>query len=117
MTRTLPPLTGLLMLSALYAVLAGAETYRGSYADDINLLYNAGLSLTLAWWVYVDRRKRHYAAVYEFEAFVFFAWPLVVPYYLIQTRGWREGVVCCLLGALLVCLPEITSHIVFLLFW
>ncbi len=117
MTRALPPTIGLLLLSAFYSLLAGWEVYRGSYVDEVDLLYNIGLSLSLAWWVYVDRRRQGYPAVFEFEAFVFFGWPLVVPYYLVRTRGWLRGAVISLLGGLAVCLPAITSSLVYLLYW
>ena len=42
------------------------------------------------WWVYFDRRRRRYHTIFEFEAFVFFAWPIVMPYYLFKTRRWHS---------------------------
>jgi hypothetical protein len=39
--------------------------------------------------VSVDRRIRDFDVPYEFDALVFFIWPLVVPYYLYRTRGGR----------------------------
>jgi len=39
--------------------------------------------------VFEDRRKRGFRVPFEFDAFVFFAWPIVVPYYLYRTRGAR----------------------------
>ena len=46
------------------------------------------LGLLLAWWVYSDRRARGVGMPFEFEAFVVFLWPVVLPYYLYRTRGW-----------------------------
>jgi len=33
----------------------------------------------LAWWVRVDRRVRGFSVPFEFDAFVFFAMPFIVP--------------------------------------
>jgi hypothetical protein len=55
--------------------------------------------LTLAFWVGQDARKRRRVLWHDFEAFVFFAWPLVLPVYLWQTRGWRSLItVGCFVG-------------------
>jgi hypothetical protein len=44
---------------------------------------------SMALWVLSDARRRQRSLPYDFGSFVFFAWPLVVPIYLISTRGWR----------------------------
>jgi hypothetical protein len=46
-------------------------------------------TLLMTIWVAEDRKKHNFAAPYEFNAFVFLAWPLAVPYYLYKTRGPR----------------------------
>jgi hypothetical protein len=38
-------------------------------------------------WVRADGRNLGFSAPYEFDAFLFFAWPLALPYYLCKTRG------------------------------
>jgi len=53
------------------------------------LLWTFEFRLVLAWWVRVDRRARGFSVPFEFDAFVFFAWPFIVPYYLYRTRGRR----------------------------
>src|ERR1043165_6839937 len=45
--------------------------------------------LVMASWVTADARKRGRRLCYDYESFVFFAWPIVVPIYLFQTRGAR----------------------------
>jgi len=45
-----------------------------------------------------DRRARAFDVPFEFDAFVFWAWPVVVPYYLYRSRGGRG-----LLLALSIC--------------
>jgi hypothetical protein len=54
-----------------------------------NGLYFILFGLFLTWWVRIDRRARGFGAPYDFDYFVFFAWPLMVPYYLYRTRGWK----------------------------
>jgi hypothetical protein len=36
-----------------------------------------------------DRRYRRIEAPFEYETFVFFAWPVVLPHYLYRTRGMK----------------------------
>ena len=45
--------------------------------------------LILTWWVYTDRSTRKVRVPFEFEYFVLFAWPVVVPYYLYRRLGRR----------------------------
>jgi hypothetical protein len=48
------------------------------------------LSLSsLGLWVLSDARERERNLPYDFDSFVFFAWPVVVLTYLFSTRGWR----------------------------
>jgi len=36
-----------------------------------------------------DRKARNFSVPFEFDAFVFFAWPLVLPWYFYRSRGKR----------------------------
>jgi len=47
------------------------------------------LPLIIASWVIADARKRGQQLCYDYDSFVFFAWPVAVPIYLFQTRGAR----------------------------
>jgi len=49
----------------------------------------------------VDSRIRRRPMVFDGETFVFFAWPVAVPYYLIWTRGWWGVFAIALLTAIL----------------
>jgi hypothetical protein len=40
-------------------------------------------------WVRANRRTDAFNAPYEFDAFLFFAWPAAMPYYFYKTRGPR----------------------------
>ena len=43
----------------------------------------------MAMWVFADARRRQHTLPFDFGAFVFFFWPVVVPAYLFKTRGLR----------------------------
>ena len=102
--RILPISKSLLPLVALTAIFAAGLTalaiHRAYASDATELLWPFGFRLILGAWVYFDRRARSFSVPFEFDAFVFFAWPVVVPYYLYRSRG-RRGL---LLGAGIFCL-------------
>ena len=74
---------------ALMIAASGLAAYGLEVSDRTYWLWVYGYGLLLAWWVKQDRRKRGYTAPFEYEAFVFFAWPIMAPYYLYRTRGSR----------------------------
>jgi len=57
--------------------------------EESNGLYFILFGLFLTWWVQVDRHARGFGAAYDFDYFVLFTWPFMVPYYLYRTRGWK----------------------------
>jgi hypothetical protein len=73
-----------------------------SPSRSAELLCGFEFRLILAWWVAIDRRVRGFRAPFEFDAFVFFAWPILVPYYLYRTRGGRSLFVATVIYALAV---------------
>ena len=40
----------------------------------------------LGWWLQTDSRKRGVSLVYDMGLFLYVAWPMVMPYYLVKTR-------------------------------
>jgi len=82
-----------ILLAAETAIFAIGQWRCGAHglapSREAVLLSSFLFRLILSWWVFADRRARRFAAPFEFEAFVFFAWPLLVPYYLYKTRGGR----------------------------
>ena len=82
--------TGLLWL---YALAFGIAT--GVGAEGAEMPKRAGLLASVTWsflvslWVTTDAHKRGRQLCYDCDSFVYFAWPLVVPVYLFQTRGVR----------------------------
>ncbi|MDH3474029.1 MAG: hypothetical protein OEM59_10080 [Rhodospirillales bacterium] len=117
MERALSPLGGMLLLFGLYAADSTLMAYHGAIpSEEAQIAYGFGFPLFLAWWVYNDRRRHGYPAPYEFEAFVFFAWPLMVPYYLLKTRGIR-AVPACLAVAGILFFPELFWMLAFGIAW
>lgn len=51
------------------------------------LLHWAAQLWIIGWWLRTDSRKRRVAWVYDLGFFLCIAWPLVMPYYLVKTRG------------------------------
>ncbi len=88
---TLPYEIALLVLTAIYAIGLSVVASRGSLMEGelSGPLWLFGFVVILVGWVRADRMAREYHAPFEFDAFVFFAWPVAVPYYLCRTRGWR----------------------------
>jgi hypothetical protein len=61
------------------------------------------LPFLLAWWVVADARKRERKLCYDFDSFVFFLWPVIVPVYLFQSRGLRAFLtLLCFVGMIVV---------------
>jgi hypothetical protein len=55
-----------------------------------------------SWWVYVNRRRLKQGYAFEFDALVFFAWPVVVPYYLVKSRQAQSRAVAISVWVLFV---------------
>jgi hypothetical protein len=66
--------------------------------------------LVLALWVRSDRQARNFRVPFEFDAFVFFAWPFLLPWYLYQTRKGR-GLYYAAAAYGLAALPSLCSAI------
>jgi hypothetical protein len=80
------------LLLWLYAVALGiafAATLDEGLPKQADYASSAALALILATWVTADARKRRRPLCYDYDTLVFFAWPIVIPVYLFQTRGLR----------------------------
>src|SRR6267378_2391699 len=67
-----------------YGVYLGAEL---ELPPGVMLLYWVGFLWAVGWWLRIDSRKRGVAAIYDLGFFLYIAWPVVIPYYLVKTRG------------------------------
>src|SRR5262245_20585369 len=50
-------------------------------------LHLTALLWIVGWWLQTDSRKRGYALIYDMGFFLCIAWPIVMTYYLLKTRG------------------------------
>ena len=53
----------------------------------------------LGWWLLMDSRKRGAGLVYDMGLFLYIAWPLFMPYYLLKTRGAKGLLVVLVFGS------------------
>jgi hypothetical protein len=50
-------------------------------------LYPLALLWVVGWWLRVDSRERGVGWVFDMGLFLYIAWPIFMPYYLLKTRG------------------------------
>jgi hypothetical protein len=81
--------TLMLWLYALTSGIASAMHSDGTLPGSADYVARAALGLIMASWVHADAQKRQRRLCYDYDSFVFFAWPIVVPVYLFRTRGLR----------------------------
>jgi hypothetical protein len=80
----------LIALTAIYSIgLSVLMSRRFVVPEKSNHLYFILFAALLTRWVRIDRHVRRFGVPFEFDVFVFFAWPFMVPYYLYRTRGWK----------------------------
>ena len=77
-----------------YVYLTIVQTVSGFYlAGSIEpppsfaFLYTFGFFWVIGWWLLQDSRKRSVGWVLDMGLFLYIAWPLIMPYYLLKTRG------------------------------
>jgi len=99
-------------LTAIYAIGLSVLASHGYSArsESTSLLWGFEFQALLSIWERRDRRHRNLSLPFEFDAFVFFGWPVVVPYYLYRTRGKRGLVVTAAVYTLYVA-PVVISVI------
>jgi hypothetical protein len=106
--------TLMLWLYAIALALASSITPDGGLPTRADFAAQAALSMIIAWWVVADAHKRGRRLCHDYESFVYFAWVVVVPVYLFQTRGIRTFLtLLCFAGIWL--LAALVSGLVFAL--
>jgi hypothetical protein len=103
------PIYALLVASAFYL---SAEAFAASRGDHLSVrateLYFLLVGFLLSWWVARDRECKSFSVSIDFHFYVLFFWLLVVPYYLLRTRG-RSGVVPAILLVILAFCPTLIA--------
>ena len=83
------PTLMLWLCAVAIGVVGGAGPGSAMLSKRADVVSRVAFPLVIASWVTADARKRGRQLCYDFDSFVFFAWPVVVPVYLFQTRGLR----------------------------
>jgi hypothetical protein len=93
----------LLLVAVLTAIVATSSYFlavRGLKPSNEAFFFETTMyRLIVTGWVSLDRRCRALSLPFEFDAFMFFAWIILLPYYLYRTRR-RRGLLFA--GAILV---------------
>lgn len=78
----------------LYLFLVITQVVTGFYLASqtppppaFSFLYPLGMLWAVGWWLRDDSRKRGVGWVFDMGLFLYIAWPLFMPYYLLKTRG------------------------------
>lgn len=71
------------------------------------------LPICFATWVQADARRRQCTPCFDFGMFVAMVWIIVVPWYLMRTRGWR-GLLLSLMFLGLLVTPYLIPVIVYM---
>jgi hypothetical protein len=67
-----------------YGAYIGAQL---PFPEGITFIYFVGMLWAIGWWLRTDSRRRGVVPVYDLGLFLYLAWPIVMPYYLVKTRG------------------------------
>ncbi len=102
----------LVLITLIYTAARSILSFHGlTPSSDTDLAWSFAFRSVLVGWVYFDRRVREFSVPFEFDAFMFFAWIFLLPYYLFRTGG-RRGLLL-LAGAYgLTMIPYLVTPIV-----
>ena len=87
-----------------YGAYLGAQL---QFPEGLTLIYAVGILWAVGWWLRTDSRSRGVLSVYDLGFFLYLAWPVVMPYYLLKTRGAKGlfvmlGFVAAYVGAAVI---------------
>jgi hypothetical protein len=105
----LTPTVALCLYVLAFAVVSALESIRGDLPKLAELASRIALPFIIATWVLADADKRGRRLFYDYGSFVFFAWPVMVPIYLFQTRGWRALITMLYFAGLWVAYAIVTA--------
>src|SRR5260370_1651023 len=70
------------LLAVSSALVVGLLSFGAGGLERTRLLCRFDFSLIVALWVRFDRPSTGFGAPFEFDAFIFFGWPLPLPFFL-----------------------------------
>jgi len=83
------PTVALWLCVVAFGIVSAVSSDGAGLPMRAELAADLAFPLVMATWVMADARRRGLSLSYDYDTFVFLAWPLVVPAYLFQTRGTR----------------------------
>lgn len=93
----------------LYLFVTVAQVASGFYvagelepSPAFTLLYTLGFLWAIGWWLRADSRERGIGWVLDMGLFLYLAWPFIMVYYLLKTRGVRGFLAVAAFAALYV---------------
>ena len=106
--------TLMLWLFAIAFGVAYSVSPNGEISKRAELAAEFALPLIIGSWVIADARKRGRQLCYDYDSFVFLAYPIIAPVYLFQTRGVRGFLTLLLFAAiwLIAMLPVFVVSII-----
>ncbi|MBZ5696286.1 MAG: hypothetical protein LAN36_13105 [Acidobacteriia bacterium] len=108
-------LTALTVLIVIDAFGFWVALSRGVQRSELaGLLWSFAIRTIAVVWLRANRRALKFSVPYEFDAFAFAAWPLVVPYYLYRTRGGRGLLLAAKIGGL-IAVPYLVAALAYAL--
>ena len=88
------PFSARLLPILIFAFLAVVGLERGALRSDVPgssaLLQYVLLLCLIGYWLDVDSREKRTLRVWDMGFFLYVAWPLILPYYLVKTRGVKR---------------------------
>jgi hypothetical protein len=72
------------------------------YPQGVTFIFMIGMLWAVGWWLRTDSRRRRVLSVYDLGFFLYLAWPLIMPYYLVKTRGAKGLLVMLAFAAVYV---------------
>jgi hypothetical protein len=88
-------------LWVVYSVLCTASSV--APLDGVNVLWSLGMGILVVWWVRTDTHPSKYSPCFDYGTFMMAWWPVLLPHYLVRTRGFKGLLIYAgLVGFLLI---------------
>lgn len=89
-SKLLSPAGLLYIYLVLSSFALGVYYARGVEAPDtLTIILPLGYLWIVGWWLRTDSRLHGVTWPCDLGLFLYIAWPFIMPYYLLKTRGWR----------------------------
>jgi hypothetical protein len=70
--------------------------------EGVNVLWGVGIGSLVVWWVRADKPSSRYWPCFDYGTFMMAWWPVLLPHYLVRTRGFSGLLIYASLVGLLI---------------